>query len=162
LLNLLNATERQEIVDYCQDRYAVDPVLWEDLVLKKSSEAVWAFPVELNKFLLAHALEEAETSGLRILSGKSFPYKITDSFLALFRSAISKGIIELKGDQVGGLLFDKSIELEGEHPSIEGYVILKYRGYFLGVGLKRGSKIESQIPKKLTNQLSSKLEFRDK
>lgn len=161
MLNLLNNSEQQEIIDYCSSKYGLTPSHWEKFEMRKSSEAIWIAPKELGIFLSEQAIGDCETAGTRIFSGKKFPYKITDSFISLFGESLNSGVIELRGEQVKKLLFKKEIILEDEYRGLEGYVVIKFKDYFVGVGLKRGSKIDSQIPKKLVNQLSEKLELRD-
>jgi len=162
LQSLLEKSERDQIIDYCFKRYGLDPLVWEGLVLKKSSEAIWAVPSQLDAFVIKFSTDGCETAGLRIFSGKRFPYKITDSFLSFFSDSISNGVLLLNAQQTKSLLFEKSIESDFFKSLEDGYTVLKYRDLFLGVGLLRGSKLDSQIPKKITNQLSSKLELSDK
>lgn len=158
---LLNGSEREEIINYCDRLYGVCADDWDGITLMKSSESIWAIPDVVHEFLQINCLDAAETSGMRIFSGKKFPYKITDAFIGRFFKVIKKGTLCLSGSELKKILFEKEIVLESEKDLQNGYVILKYDGIFIGVGLKRGLVITSQVPKKLTNQLSPKLEFSD-
>ncbi len=159
--DLLSLNERTEVIDYCSKRYGLAATHWEKYELRKSSDAIWAMPVELRLFVEGHSSGAWETAGMRIFSGRKFPYKITSSFSSLFGHFLTKGLLIVSGDQAKQLIFEKQIEIQDEGEIEDGYLVLRYGALFLGVGLKRGFKIESQIPKKLVNQLSSKLELSD-
>jgi len=103
-----------------------------------------------------------ESMGLRCFSGGSFPYKITDGFVKLFSKHIHKGKLEVNHLEALSMLRGETIHDESLNQNpMNGYLLLYFGSSYIGVGLKKGDQLISQIPKSLRSQLGKKLEIRD-
>lgn len=161
LVNLLKTNERTQVIDYCFQRYGVDPTYWDHLHFIKTKDALWIVNASMLEF--AHnSTNEFESLGLRCFSGSSFPYKITDGFVKIFADKITKGHLLLNQDEALSMLRGKTlIDPKWIQMAIDGYVLLFYEGTFIGIGLKKGDHLISQIPKSLRSQLGKNLEIRN-
>ncbi len=161
LVNSLNEAEKKQIIDYCFHRYGLNRELWDSRVLIKTKDAIWVINKEMYKFAL-HSDVEFESLGLRCFSGQEFPYKITDGIYKIFGDEIKKGCLLLDKDAAISMLRGESLrKSEWGDYSFDGYVLLFLGKVFIGIGLKKGDLLTSQIPKSLRSQLGKNLEIRD-
>lgn len=161
LVNSLNEIDKKQLIDYCYNRYGVKKSLWLDKEVIKTKDALWL----INSSMLSFASEtqvEFESMGLRCFSGKEFPYKITDGFYKTFGDAVTKGLLSLEKESARSMLKGETLSraVWGDI-AFDGYVLLFYGSTFLGIGLKKGDQVTSQIPKTLRSQLGKNLEIRD-
>lgn len=161
LVNLLSPHEKAEVISYCFHRYGVETNCWDNLHCIKTKDALWG----INSQMLAFSQNTNcyfESMGTRCFSGRSFPYKITDGFVKLFFKHINKGQLELNQLQVLSMLRGETINDESlNQKTLNGYVILYYGRTYIGIGLKKGDQLISQIPKSFRSQLGKKLEIRN-
>lgn len=158
LPRLLNKNEVEEILNYCLYRYEVSPFVFENYKFLKRKEGVWLHPKDITSGDIN--CEIFETSGLRILSGKEFPYKITMGFVRLFFKKMNKGVVEVDKEVALSLLQRNCLNVEG-HSLFEklakGYYVFCIQGKPLGIFLKTKKEIISQVPKSFSTQLKRKL-----
>ncbi|MCF8058307.1 MAG: hypothetical protein K9K67_03365 [Bacteriovoracaceae bacterium] len=156
LPNLLNDNEFQLIQNYCFDRYGIEKEVWIYYSLYKRKEGLWL----VNKGIENQIdLSQAESFGLRILSGKNYPYKITRSFVQVFLKHMSKGLIEVTSAQAESLLKRETIQIEAGPNFQKGYYVCLYQEKFVAIALRTQDAFVSQVPKSLTGQLSNNLKF---
>ena len=113
----------------------------------KRKNSLWL----IKKYMLA-VETSSETMGLRIFSGDSYPYKPTTAFFCFFEKYITKGFIELNDKDCKDMIFRRDMTIDSHH---KGYIGLKNKSYFFGVGLAKAGVLVSQVPKKIANQLSA-------
>jgi len=161
LVNLLSPNDKAEVISYCFLRYGVDPIYWNNLHCIKTKDALWVVNSQMLEF--SHYTNcQFESMGLRCFSGNSFPYKITDGFVKLFSKHIYKGQLEINHIQALSVLRGETIHDESFlSQSMQGYVLLYFGSTYIGIGLKKGDQLISQIPKSLRSQLGKNLEIRD-
>jgi NOL1/NOP2/fmu family ribosome biogenesis protein len=166
LQSLLKGPERESVLEYCLSRYGVSFGAWDGLELIKRTEGIWILSCSedesnqdlgLKKFLW----ENSESQGLRVLSGKRFPYKVTNQFFQIFHQEILKGKIELTEKEALTLLRRNTLETGYEELG-KGYYFCLFQERFIGIALKMEEGLVSQVPKSLTGQLSKNLELSDK
>lgn len=156
---LLKDNKRVEILEYCEARYGVrsDAFLGWDFVQRK--EGIWLHPKGEFKEEFS---EVWESSGLRVLSGKSFPFKMTMGFVHLFFKEIKKGIVEVDEKAAVILLKRGSLDVE-EYPAFKeltkGYYVFIFEGKPLGIALKTERELVSQVPKSFAAQLKKELKL---
>ncbi len=150
LPSLLNNSDYQMIIDYCHGRYGIPIDCWKSFDLYKRKEGLWLVNKDLSKHI---PLEETEGFGLRVFSGKSFPYKITHHFVQVFLKHIDKGFVEVSEKEGDLLLKRSSFDIPSEANAPKGYYICLYKKKFIGIALKTEGSFISQVPKSLTNQL---------
>lgn len=161
---LLSNEDRHEVITYAETRYGVNPSVWKNLDLIKRKEGVWLIPKGVWSEEEDHLWE---STGLRVLSGKSFPYKITMSFVQTFFPEIMKNKIEVTELEALTFLRRMNIDSEG-HKDFQGltkgYYIFCFEGKPLGIALKTDRELVSQVPKSFAAQLGKnlKLKFGDK
>lgn len=160
LPRLLNPIEKSEVTSYCFKNYGVPEQSWHCWDLVKRKEALWLFPKD---FYEEFSGENIEVQGLRVFSGKEYPYKVTFAFASIFESMISKGVIELDEALARCLLFRKDFcPMEKELRTLpKRYYFFSYHRKLLGIFLKAEDLIISQVPKKFTAQLPRNLELGD-
>lgn len=129
----------------------------------KRSEGIWLLSKTEVKDEAAQELadflwDNSESQGLRILSGKRFPYKVTASFFQVFSRNIKKGTIDLSERESLDILKRKTVE-EGYEDLPPGYYFCLFESRFIGVALKMKEGLVSQVPKSLTGQLSKNLKL---
>lgn len=155
---VLGDTQRAEHLQYCLERYGVEPTFWDTWDLVKRKEGLWIFPrgsfSELQT--LKGELRE-ESSGLRLFSGSSFPYKVTHQFGLFCKDVIQKGWVDINEDN--GLKVLRREELPSlsstlTHP---GYYLARVEGQFVGIVLLSQGQWVSQVPKSLKAQLPQSL-----
>lgn len=156
---LLKDKEREDIIGYCLSRYGVDSSTFENLDLIRRKEGIWLMPRG------SFDEEQAgvwESTGLRILSGSEYPFKITMGFIQAFNKNIKKGKLELSESEAIDLLHRKSLSVE-DSPLLEelpkGYYIFTYGGKSLGIALKTKGELVSQVPKSFSSQLKKDLKL---
>lgn len=167
--SLLKDDQLREVQDYCLHRYGVALEAWDHFDLIKRKEGLWllakpklqtktANAPQLHSFLK----KEAEGRGLRILSGKSFPYKVTSAFYQAFFKHITKGVIEGTEQEALSLLKRQTIATDKYRELNKGYYFFLFKGRFIGIALQTQEGLVSQVPKSLTGQLSKNLELCNK
>ncbi len=163
--SLLSTEECEKIIHYCKECYGVDPSVWHNYSLLKKKEGVWVVPHDHLK--LWHQVQGSPDSfpeglGLRLFSGKKFPYKITYAFFQLFSSHINKRVIEVSEAQALSLLKRSEVEdLDCEGLNY-GYYIGVFKGRLIGIMLLGKEGWVSQVPKSLSGQLRKDLEISNK
>jgi hypothetical protein len=162
LPKFLNTEECEEIYHYCHECYGLEPQHWSEYVLLKKKEGLWIVPK--NYFIKWQSVAvgpdvNPEGQGLRVLSGKSFPYKITYGFYQVFSSQISKRLIEVSENQARTLLKRGVLEGIDKKGLNFGYYIATYQGRFIGIMLLGKEGWVSQVPKSFSSQLSKDLEI---
>ena len=164
--SLLEGPERESVLEYCLSRYGVSFEAWAELELIKRAEGIWILSstqdrsnndLGLKKFLW----ENSESQGLRVLSGKKFPYKVTSQFFQKFHKEITKGTIELTEEDALKLLRRSTLETGVEELG-KGYYFCLFQERFIGIALKMEEGLVSQVPKSLTGQLAKNLKLSDK
>ena len=160
--SLLSAPEREEVIDYCFSRYGVQKDCWTDYDLIKKKEGLWLIPkYKHSSELLDYLLEHGENSGLRVLSGKRFPYKVTSQFYQVFHKEVTKGTLSVTEEQGLKLLKRKTLEDQEFEPLAKGYYCCLFKEKFFGIALKATEGLVSQVPKSLTAQLAKDLKLSD-
>lgn len=161
--SLLNTEEREQILHYCFECYGVSKGSWQNYDLFKRKEGLWIAPIGTkDKWLDVYQDGERlppEGIGLRVLSGKSFPYKITASFYQVFKEQITKRLIELSEEQSLALIHRKEIKNLTCEELVFGYYIGVYKNRFIGILLLGKEGWISQVPKSFSSQISLSLKL---
>lgn len=161
--NLLSPEEREDIIKYCKECYGVELHAWDSFDLFKRKEGIWLTPRGHLEMWQTVASENVlpDGFGLRILSGKGFPYKVTGEFFKVFCKEITKRKITLSEDQALAVVRRKDIVGLETTVGPLGYYLGLFEDKFVGVMLLSKEGWVSQVPKSLTCQLSKSLELRD-
>lgn len=156
LSKVLEGLEREAIIDYCLSRYGVTAETWDGLTFVKRKEGIWLHGRGFLPSLME--INGLESSGLRILSGRSFPYKVTLAFGLFLGEAIQRGRIEVTKEQALSLIRRESLPETGFESLKKGYYFFYHQGKCLGVALKMEKGLVSQVPKSFTAQMPKSLE----
>lgn len=146
-LNLLNDGELLRLKEFYQ-AFEIN-LDWDDLLFIKRKSSVWVMSRGLEAFVSAS--DKFDTCGLRVFSGESFPYKPTFAFFQFFRPR--RRIIEMEDCEVNAFIHGGSLKLDEK---LKGYYGVKNRGRFIGVGLGKEFELLSQVPKKISKQITKK------
>jgi len=144
--NYLNTEEQSQTFERCESFYGISLNVFNKYELLKSRSGLWLVKKESLKNTLHY-----DTAGLRVFSGENFPYKPTLSFFTFFESHISKGFLNFNDKETKDLIFRREILI---NKNLKGYLGIKNREHFVGVGLAKEGLLLSQVPKKIANQIS--------
>lgn len=150
---MLSTDELDELVQYMEDRFGLDPSFLHHFSWEKSARDFWMMPKELLDFSPQDSF--IEKRGLRAFNGDKKPPKPTTVFIQRFSRMFTKNVIDLTKEQFEIILDKKPIPGLGSDLD-KGFVILKRHGFALGCGFVRGEDIESQIPVRMLHSISSK------
>lgn len=158
LARLLDQREREELIQYCQSRYGVRPDFWESYAFIKRKEGVWVLANncwEQTERLLDCG--EVDTIGLRLFSGREFPYKPTHQFPLFLKEELVQGRISIDHDQAKALLKREALAQDFSKETHPGYYMAYYKDQYIGIALLSRGQWVSQVPKSLCAQLSNKI-----
>lgn len=164
--NLISSEEREKVILYCLECYGVEAKAWSNFDLYKRKEGLWLTPKGFKEsWSCLHEDGEGhppEGFGLRVLSGKGFPYKITAAFYQAFKEHITKRLIVLTEKQALATIHRKQIDDLDQGELDYGYYIGIYEGRYMGIILLGREGWTSQVPKSFSSQMSKSLELSNK
>ncbi len=157
---ILNEQESLELINYCLDRYGVPVSFWTNFLFLKRKEGLWVIPNQYRSFIEElFEMNSYDTAGLRLFSGKNFPYKVTHQFPLFVGSFIQKGKIHVSKEFALKLLFREPLEKDFSEETHPGYYFVYYKDQYIGIALLSRGQWVSQVPKSLTAQLPKSLDL---
>lgn len=142
----MNEEEIDNLLKYLKERFGIDSEIFREYRFYKTNKKVWiaSNSIESESFKDIHF----ESLGLHLatINKKRKTFKISTDASQLFGRFATKNIVEIPEEKLIDVLrgFDL-INFESEVD--DGYVLLKYKGHVLGVGLKNKNFIKNMIPK---------------
>lgn len=131
----------KQAIELLRKRFGFPPEWLEGLGLFKDQQTIFVGTREVMEFKLLNPLRR----GIRLC--RLFPHSVkpTTSAMQLFGKPAEKNVIELSTEQARRLINGGSVEIEA--PAEDGFVILLWRGFIVGVGLYKKPTLKSCIPK---------------
>ncbi|MEN3046787.1 MAG: NOL1/NOP2/sun family putative RNA methylase [Candidatus Hydrothermales bacterium] len=130
-----------KLLKFLESYFGVDTSYFDDKIFKFSKD-IWLLSEDFERFEIPHSFRE----GIRIVRLHKEKYKLTTSFAQILFPLIKRNIYEIKNPS-DALKVLKGFEIYLDNGEEDGYKILVYDGICLGVGVKIGNKLKSQIPK---------------
>ena len=138
MLNLLDTTKKNIILEYCYERFGINNNEFTDYNWYIGSKnRIYIGPNEIERI-------NPESIGLCIFRLDKTP-KPTTNFIQLFGKKIKKNIIELNKENTKE--FCNGLNLEIKSNNEPGFVSVKYNKIALGCGHWNGEVLKNQIPK---------------
>ena len=138
MLTLLDAIEKNIILEYCYERFGINDNEFVDYKWYIGSKnRIYIGPGEIERI-------NPESIGLCIFRLDKTP-KPTTNFIQLFGKKINKNIIEL--NKKNTMKFCNGLNLEIKTKNQPGFVSVNYKKIALGCGHWNGKILKNQIPK---------------
>ena len=138
MLTLLDAIEKNIILEYCYERFGINDNEFIDYKWYLGSKnRIYIGPGEIERI-------NPESIGLCIFRLDKTP-KPTTNFIQLFGKKINKNIIEL--NKKNTKKFCNGLNLEIKTKNQPGFVSVNYKKIALGCGHWNGKILKNQIPK---------------
>ncbi|MEN3044466.1 MAG: NOL1/NOP2/sun family putative RNA methylase [Candidatus Hydrothermales bacterium] len=133
--------EISKFLKFLESYFGIDTSYFDDKIFKFSND-IWLLSEDFERFEVPHSFRE----GMRIARLHKDEYKLTTNSAQILFPLIRKNVYEIKNSS-DALKVLKGSEIYLNKNEEDGYKILVYDSICLGVGVKRGSKLKSQIPK---------------
>jgi NOL1/NOP2/fmu family ribosome biogenesis protein len=143
-ITVITGRGRRKVLDYLEERFGIDKNIFNDYVFVKKGKKIWI----TNNDVVSRKYKDIpiESIGMVFIRLQKNGMKITTSTAQIFGKHAKKNVIQLSKTQAHDVL--QGFNLQNIQTNAEdGYVIMKYSDYVLGIGLKRGSFIMNMIPK---------------
>ena len=143
----LNPSERREFLEFLLGRFGIPPERFDGHALFRRGEYINAVAEGA-----ASASEDFDCldGGVQVakLTGSGAHKPVTRG-VQVFGDAATKNIIDVKYADIKALIEGRRVEA----PGYQGFVLLRFEGRPIGVGLVREGRLESQFPRSLTEHL---------
>ena len=130
-----------KFLNYLRDYFGIEKEVFEDRIFK-ISKGIWLLSKEMENFEIPHSFRE----GLRIARFYKHEYKLTTNAAQILFPYIKRNIYEIKNEEDARKVL-KGLDIKADINEKDGFKVLVYDGICLGMGVKRGEKLKSQIPK---------------
>ncbi len=134
-------SEIKRFLKFLYEYFGVEEFFFDDKVFKLKGD-IWVLTEDFEKFEVPHSFRE----GMRVARLRGNEYKLTTNFVQLIFPFIKKNIYEIKNPD-DALKILKGFDIDCFENVEDGFKVLLYDNICLGIGVKRGNKIKSQIPK---------------
>ncbi|NPV13886.1 hypothetical protein HPY86_03015 [candidate division WOR-3 bacterium] len=130
-----------EQIDFLRLRFGLSANWLEGLELIKEQETIFAGTSEVMQFDRLKPLRR----GIRLC--RLFPHSVKPTTFAMqiLGKSAQKNLIEVNDEQAKGLINGSSIEIDAGVEN--GFVLIVWQGFVLGVGLYKKPVLKSHIPK---------------
>jgi NOL1/NOP2/fmu family ribosome biogenesis protein len=127
-----------------RDRFGISPSVFKDYVFFKRKDS-WRI-LHRSDHLERAARYKVEVVGIKAFHAINDFIKPTTRLIQLFGHLATRAWIEVSQEELKRLVSGKEIELVSDME--DGYVILRFQGNPVGLGLLIRGRLKSQIPKK--------------
>ncbi len=141
--------DKEEIFSYLEERFGIGRKEFGDLeFFERSKGRIFALDKGSVEFL-----DKVKPISFGLLFGrKHAAFKPSSVIIQIFGQKATKNILILDKDQTKEYIQGADLEIKDKSDCTDGYVILKYKNYPLGVGLLKENKLKNMLQKgKRTN-----------
>ncbi len=131
----------KNLLNYLEKYYGIEKDIFDDKIFK-ISKGIWMLSQDMENFPIPHSFRE----GLRIARIRKEEFKLTTNAAQILFPYIKRNIYEIKNEEQAQIIL-KGGEIEIKENSGEGFKVISFDGICLGMGVVRGNKLKSQIPK---------------
>ncbi|MCS7250276.1 MAG: hypothetical protein N2323_02395 [candidate division WOR-3 bacterium] len=131
----------KKIIKYFKEEFDIDEEVFKDYQFYEYKDNIYIMTEEAKNF----DCEKIIRKGIRIARIVKNGIKPTTDGIQIFGYYAKKNIIYLNEEDLKKVLLGQDLHLELEIP--EGYKILFYKNYPIGIGYFRNKKLKNQIPR---------------
>jgi NOL1/NOP2/fmu family ribosome biogenesis protein len=126
-----------------EDRFGIQKESFRKYHLFSRSNDIWCVTNEASDAEFKHVIRK----GIRI--ARVFPHSVrpTTNAIQLLGHLVTKNSLELDEKATRLFLAGKTLEIKNIVDVSDGFVVAFYKRYALGIGLLKGSKLKSQVPR---------------
>lgn len=126
-----------------EERFGIQRECFHTYHLFSRSNDIWCVTKEASDVEFKHVIRR----GIRI--ARVFPHSVrpTTNAIQIFGHLVSKNSLELDEKATRLFLAGKTVDVKPLAGITDGFVVAFYKHYALGVGLLKGSKLKSQVPR---------------
>jgi len=143
-MTIITGKSRKEVLNYLESRFGIKKEVFKDYVFVKKGKKIWI----TNEDVVSRKYKKIpiESIGMVLIRLQKNGMKMTTNAAQIFGKYATKNVINLSKTQAQKIL--QGFNLDNLKTDVEdGYVMLKYSDYILGVGLKRDRFLMNMIPK---------------
>lgn len=141
---LADGTERKRLLSYLEDRFGISPTAFDPYLFFTKRKGWWL--LKDNSHLCGVSKLKVSQVGMRAFRQVGQYVKPTTRFVQLFGKLATKAVVPLDIESLLGIAKGEPIMVDLKVEN--GYVILSYEGYPLGVGLYVDGGVMGRLPKK--------------
>lgn len=142
-LKFLNKIEKQEIIEKLNEQFGIKEIPW--VLAKWGGERILAFSGEISEKEIENTRKIAILEGIGLYFAKEeYGLRLSLEATQLLKNQITKNIFELDEKQAGEWMKGHELNIS---TGKKGFLIMKYKDYFLGCGKASENKISNFIPK---------------
>ena len=143
-LRILNLKQKQKVIDKLNLQFGVNEN--PGILLQRGAEKFFLFQGDLNPKEIFNLENIIPLERIGIYFAKEVREEIRLSIEAtqILKSQIKKNIFELNQEQMKDWMLGKELQIK---TGKKGFLVMKYKGYFLGCGKASELKIGNFIPK---------------
>lgn len=143
---------REEIFNYLEDRFGIDRKEFGGLEFFERSKGR-IFCINRGS---AEFLDKTKPVSFGLLFGRKHgSFKPSSVIIQIFGDKATKNILVLDREQTKNFIKGADLEIENPDSCAQGYVIVKYTDYALGVGLLKDGKLKNMLQKGKRTNLGS-------
>lgn len=139
----IKSPEKRKIIRQLKEQFGIESLPY--LLIKSGKEKIRAFSGHLSKEEMQKIsyLTNIEAIGIYLLKKEDNLLRLSLDAIHLLSKQITKNTIEINAQQLQDWLKGLNLNIQAQ----EGFVIIKYKGDFIGSGKSNGQKIFNYVPK---------------
>ena len=142
--------DRKELFSYFEERFGIDRKEFENLEFYEKSKGR-IYSVNKPAFKLLESVNRPISAGL-LFARMSAAFKPTSVIIQIFGRYAKKNILDLDVEEAKTYISGLDLEMQNTGNCTDGYVIVRYNDYSLGIGLLKAGKLKNMLQKgKRTN-----------
>ncbi len=127
-----------ELIRFLSERFGIPEGFWEGLRISIRNRQAWVSTPEASE-LRGPILR----AGIKLSHGRPGDWKLTAEGAMLIGKHATRSVVDL--DQGEAIAFLSGENIRGDFPWQDGQVIVRWRGFPVGVGLLMGKVIKNQL-----------------
>lgn len=143
----LSTADRQDFLGYLEARFGIPQSRFDGHALFRRGEYINALGNEAARISEGFECLDGGIHVARVTG--SGAYKPVTRGVQVFGDAATRNVIEVSFVDIKALVEGRRVEA----PEYQGFVLLRFEGKPIGVGLVREGRLESQFPRSLTEHL---------
>ena len=144
----LNPAERAKFLAFMEDRFGIPPTAFDGHALFRKGEFINAVSRSAMEAVVELKVEDAGIQLGRVTHSGSF--KPVSRGMQVFGNLAAKNVVLITREDLKALIQGRKVDA----PEMKGFVLLRCAGAVVGVGLAREGKLESQLPRNMTEHLA--------
>ncbi len=142
MFELVSKRQREEILGDIESRFGISKNVFEDFFLFKGTKGRIFITSKIPQESLGYYIQTLGQLFCRL----DATVKPSTNMIQIFGKFATKNVLELKKEDAQKAISGFDFEIKNSECS-DGYVILKYKNFFLGCGLLKNCQVKTMIPK---------------